>query len=420
MSFVDIFRRSAEAAANNNDRKNDRHKDDRPENRWILTALGAGVIGLVTVILVGASIPKAATATGSAIASEVAIFSGMLLAGASLIIGGFFGFLFGIPRSRQLNTAMAQAGSNIHRSYDENTNLEQISDWLTKIIVGLTLVQFPDIKTQVLAIGNNYGPVFGGGNVGCAVAVAVLLYFFALGFLFLYLWTRIYMEWLLKRQHALGERDIKDIVDDEVAAKLDSKDHIDADTLQLVEDYLDPELDPNTASSSERFGAVVARIRDASYTVRRLVFAEAKEARRDHWRDGNRDVVRRVADVFRGLNAAAPRQYYKNYGQLAYALIRQPKPNWEDAKAALDTAIELRDKDGPRRNRYYEYHRGLCLIHLDPKFDARQASDDEQKAQIVADLSKGLDKVKIGASVDQEVIRDWNRLNGNPLELAGT
>ncbi len=81
---------------------------------------------------------------------------GVLLAGASALVGGALGFLFGIPRtlqqeggspSAEANPEGAEAGGPTHRiDYRVNTNLEQISDWLTKILVGVSLTQISEIR----------------------------------------------------------------------------------------------------------------------------------------------------------------------------------------------------------------------------------------------------------------------------------
>lgn len=69
---------------------------------------------------------------------QVAAF-GLLLALASVMVGVLVGFLFGIPRALQnAGTGGAEAGWG---RYSTNTNLEQISDWLTKILVGVGLVE---------------------------------------------------------------------------------------------------------------------------------------------------------------------------------------------------------------------------------------------------------------------------------------
>ena len=118
--------------------------------------------------------------------------AGLLLAGASGLVGAFMGFLFGIPRSKQLQGQVVAEDGKSQREYLENTNLEQISDWLTKIIVGLTLVQFAEIKTFVNGVGALFSPVFlSGSEAGTAgaIGVAVILYFTIAGFLFAFLWT---------------------------------------------------------------------------------------------------------------------------------------------------------------------------------------------------------------------------------------
>ena len=75
----------------------------------------------------------------------------VVIAGAALLTGSLLGFLFGIPRTLQQETTVA-ASQNQSKdiakqdspqgiSYQVNTNLEQISDWLTKILVGVGLTQ---------------------------------------------------------------------------------------------------------------------------------------------------------------------------------------------------------------------------------------------------------------------------------------
>src|SRR5262245_38208292 len=74
---------------------------------------------------------------------------GLLLAGGGLLIGGLFGFLFGIPRSLQRPSVKGDGSGGASDkpegpqspAYRPNTNLEEISDWLTKILVGVGLTQ---------------------------------------------------------------------------------------------------------------------------------------------------------------------------------------------------------------------------------------------------------------------------------------
>jgi hypothetical protein len=109
--------------------------------------------------------------------------------------GSIIGFLFGIPKTSSLNSG-ENRGSGSGR-YRVNANIEEISDWLTKIIVGLTLV---NIRTIVSFIGDVGQAVSAatiptqhdhGANPGAAIiAIASLFYGFACGFLRFYFWSR--------------------------------------------------------------------------------------------------------------------------------------------------------------------------------------------------------------------------------------
>ena len=67
------------------------------------------------------------------------ISTSLLLGLATFLIGGLIGFLFGIPK---INTEYSK---NKEKEYLANTSLEEISDWLTKIIIGLGLTQLINI-----------------------------------------------------------------------------------------------------------------------------------------------------------------------------------------------------------------------------------------------------------------------------------
>ncbi len=93
-------------------------------------------------------------------------FTALLWALACLASGGLIGFIFGIPRVLQgdnpasANTdpaASASSPGNVSAQaarqavYDQrvNTNLEQISDWLTKILVGVGLINIGKISSDL-------------------------------------------------------------------------------------------------------------------------------------------------------------------------------------------------------------------------------------------------------------------------------
>jgi hypothetical protein len=112
---------------------------------------------------------------------------GLLLAGGVFFLGGFLGFLFAIPHSP------ASGGpENTISQYKPNTNLEQISDWLTKILVGVGLTQLIQLPAALQYFGVSIAPSLGGSPYGSILSIAILIFFSVDGFLVGYLWTRKY------------------------------------------------------------------------------------------------------------------------------------------------------------------------------------------------------------------------------------
>jgi hypothetical protein len=100
--------------------------------------------------------------------------------------------LFGVPRSVQPGDAAA-SGSPNGAHYSANTNLEQISDWLTKIIVGATLVQLGPIVNGAGNLFSAMGPALGGNGDSPAFAGGLVVYFGVAGFILGWLMTRLYL-----------------------------------------------------------------------------------------------------------------------------------------------------------------------------------------------------------------------------------
>jgi tetratricopeptide (TPR) repeat protein len=145
---------------------------------------------------------------------------GLLLAGACTGIGWLFGLLFGVPRSLaavgpQASTptataavssagapaTAATASSGSARPVSRvNTNLEDVSDWLTKTLVGVGLTQLTSLPKFLgdLALDiNDYG--FAWGNYGQLLALAVILYFVPGGFWLGYVGTRTFLTRLFDK-----------------------------------------------------------------------------------------------------------------------------------------------------------------------------------------------------------------------------
>lgn len=138
---------------------------------------------------------------------------GFTAALASLASGLIVGLLFGLPNVRRVEIADGdQSNDSGVRSarlgYAESTNLEQVADWLTKIIIGLTLTQFAlweerftqlsyDLSCFLLGGGCSMVAMARDGTVlyppGSTVPGGFLMIFYAvLGFLIGYMWMRGY------------------------------------------------------------------------------------------------------------------------------------------------------------------------------------------------------------------------------------
>lgn len=131
---------------------------------------------------------------------------GILSAGAFLLTGFLAGFVFGIPRTSReprSNGGSQDAGGAARTGYaavEPNSNLVEISDWLTKIIVGVGLVQLNKIPGEI----QNLTVYIGNGLRDCdsqackqsseALALAIIIFFFCAGFLIGYLWSRLYLQ----------------------------------------------------------------------------------------------------------------------------------------------------------------------------------------------------------------------------------
>lgn len=170
-----------------------RGQDERPGPSLLarkpLLIFGVAVgVGVVPVVL--------HAAVGGQVARVLGV--GLILASAALMVGAFLGFLFGIPRaysSDAPNGAPGAAPTMVFSDsgYTGNTNLEQISDWLTKILLGAGLTQLANIPSGGARLFNAMGSALGDGSDSAVFAGAVTIYFAVLGFLLGWLSTRLFL-----------------------------------------------------------------------------------------------------------------------------------------------------------------------------------------------------------------------------------
>jgi hypothetical protein len=144
----------------------------------------------------------------------------LMIASASVALGAFLGFLFALPRYQQPRYQHKENELESRLpSYLDNTNLLDVSDWLTKIIVGLGLVQITRVPSALVRLGRSLAPALGylpsdKGSYGCAtavttedaiasIAIAICLSAFVSAFMSGYLWTRVTLT------HSLRNYEIK-------------------------------------------------------------------------------------------------------------------------------------------------------------------------------------------------------------------
>lgn len=334
---------------------------------------------------------------------------GLALSGASLLVGGLIGFLFGIPRKLQEQPdlkekekeAEGREGTAQRSLYGGNTNLEQISDWLTKILVGVGLTQITAIGTAISDARAFALAGFGGLPASGEFGTALILHFLVSGFLVGYLWTRIYLGRALTEAEQTVElkREIDSLRQTSLA---------NAHALELASRQLLLEKEPVDQEELDK------AIKGASADIRAAIFYRAYNQRTQNWRSrAKKPLMERTIPLFRALaNSDTARQYHNNFGQLGFALKDQRTPDWQGAADALTEAIQIRGDQVKEENWYlYEFARALCRINLDSDFLANRASSPDKKQAILHDVTLGKRwLIASGAEMD-ETLERWIKLN---------
>ena len=124
----------------------------------------------------------------------------ILWALASLSAGSLLGLIFGIPRAAsEAPRAAENPDEPVRTNYHlrANTNMEQISDWLTKLLVGAGLVELRNFPNYIYSAAQFVAASLGttaNAAGATAFAAALLIYFFVEGFLGGYLATRMFFQ----------------------------------------------------------------------------------------------------------------------------------------------------------------------------------------------------------------------------------
>jgi hypothetical protein len=377
--------------------------------RTLLYLAIAGVIGIVVFSL------RAGSWHDSVSVATVAIMIG----GASLVVGGLLGFLFGIPRAPHINAEIDETSTTAGtvksaavsttgggNPYRANTNLEEISDWLTKILVGVGLTQIAQLPGVVKNASEGLRPALGSGVddvAGGIFGVAASIYFLICGFLLSYLWTRVYLPRAFRWSDAFAA--LTKEVD-----RLSRQAELDQQALEAI----NRQLDPTTPLSQNSEAELTAALKEAGRDVKKLAFFQASNLRENNaGPDGNATLVAKTIPVWRALIALdGERKYYRNHYELAMALALSDPPNWAGAEQSMSSAIKVRDTVGADGWRIMELNRARFVIQQDEGFRAGRASSPEQRNRIERDLQAAQSETSLSSILSQSPeLNRWRALN---------
>ena len=180
-------------------------------------------LGFVALGLVSAAALSLAASQTRGIPAAIGI--GGLIFVSTAAVGGMFGFLFSVPRilakdplsplpdkeGRQPDEE-GREGERKVNLLRSNSNLERISEWLTTMLVGVGLTQVGQIDDQLRAFSaflrtetSHLGPA---GATIPIIGPFVLLFGLVVGFIFFYLYTRLYLSALFQYvEQILGDRE---------------------------------------------------------------------------------------------------------------------------------------------------------------------------------------------------------------------
>jgi hypothetical protein len=210
----------------------------------------------------------------------------LLVGAAAAMIGALIGFLFGIPRylqpQRPRNARSSGTGESSEassrdeappqvRSYGANTNLEDVSDWLTKLLIGLGLVEFDRLRDGLRALGEwvgREGPAGASSPIVVTGALVVVCGGAALGAG--YLWTQLHYYELVSMNEAEITRKLKELEAKANAATLGI-----GGKLATASGRLLPIVEPTAEGSPE---TLVGRTEAESWQAR-LLERERREAK---------------------------------------------------------------------------------------------------------------------------------------------
>lgn len=379
--------------------------------KWLSLLMTVGIVALTLADLVHQGLYGFARA----------LCVGGLTSGAFASLGAVVGFVFAIPRTTapqviarktDIDVGDKRAGEVSARShrmsrFQHNSNLEDISDWLTKILVGVGLTQVRELYDLLWVFVERIAPSLGNGAYGEVMALSIAVYYSLTGFLFSYLWTRLYF---LK---ALQEEDISSQA---IALATETKRQVSGIKSQSLEDakafdLVDKQLHPGADAPTVNIKALQRSIMRASPTARADIANRVRDFRRQCWQlERKRCRLNYAIPVFEALIDTDSGGTVHSYrGQLGFIFRDKQAPDYEKAEKLLTEAIGIRDANREPGWLYYEANRAICRIAMqsDPKNQSNITNAD------IWDDLRAASKLRKNSNftLQDEAVQEWSKRN---------
>ncbi|MBW9094974.1 response regulator [Microbacterium jejuense] len=296
------------------------------QNHWWVI-LG-GVLATVLGCALAALLPVVRATPDWSAAIQLTMF--ML---AAIALSSIIGFIFGVPRTR-LTVTEAEEGAIRpgaaqrvrYGRFEANSNLEQISDWLTKVLVGAGLAQLALVPAYIKQVGEYLDSSLQLPG-GPPVAVAFVLYGVGVGFIFSYLWARLRLRVLLEESERIA----------------DSAAMVAADVEGLLQDAQIGAAAPGSPQEIEKTAAEAGRLAERDGVVGTVLWVD------DH-PINNRSLVSALRRI--GARVVEVRSTAEALGSLdkrAYDLIVTDAGRTEDGAHVPDAGLRLLRELAQRR-----------------------------------------------------------------------
>lgn len=303
----------------------------------------------------------------------------------------------GTSNGTSLNESNGNSGNTRNKiDFKPSTNLEQIADWLTKIIVGVGLIEIHKIIVKFNELCIALGAIlstYSKGHNGALVVGSCIVLFSIFGFLLVYLWTHIY---LLKIQNSLNKDDISSTIN----TILENADSNDKHAIDLANKQLTLKDGEPKISVDE----LVEAFKDASKSVLSTIFFKAVLIRKQNWnKPDTKFTIENTINIFKALitldvNFEVP----ENFAELGFVLKDQRVPDYKNAIMNFDETIKrFKTNDNITNRSMIYFNRAFCKIKL-----------NKDKESILDDLAEAIKKQNVKEIVaDDQDIRDWKTHN---------